>query len=85
MNQAIFKKFLLVVLILAAIVSVYQGYSNAQKIDGSDDFQWSPGVLFLEGINPYAHQLDGNVDGRIILSQRPNYAHGLYILLTPLA
>ena len=85
MNQAIFKKFLLVVLILAAIVSVYQGYSNAQKIDGSDDFQWSPAVLFLEGINPYAHQLDGNADGRIILSQRPNYAHGLYILLTPLA
>ena len=85
MNQAIFKKFLLVVLILAAIVSVYQGYSNAQKIDGSDDFQWSPAVLFLEGINPYAHQLDGNVDGRIILSQRPNYAHGLYVLLSPLA
>ena len=85
MNQAIFKKILLIVLILAAIVSVCQGYSNAQKIDGSDDFQWSPAVLFLEGINPYVHQLDGNADGRIILSQRPNYAHGLYILLTPLA
>jgi hypothetical protein len=70
---------------MAAVVSIYQGYSNAQKIDGSDDFQWSPAVLFLEGINPYAHQLDGNADGRIILSQRPNYAHGLYILLTPLA
>ena len=85
MNHAIFKKILLIVLILAAIVSVCQGYSNAQKIDGSDDFQWSPAVLFLEGVNPYAHQLDGNADGRIILSQRPNYAHGLYILLTPLA
>lgn len=85
MNQAILKKFLLVVLLLAAIASIYQGYSNAQKIDGSDDFQWSPAVLFLEGINPYAHQLDGNTDERIILSQRPNYAHGLYVLLTPLA
>jgi hypothetical protein len=85
MNQAILKKFLLIVLLLAAIVSIYQGYFNAQKIDGSDDFQWSPAVLFLEGINPYAHQLEGNTDGRIILSQRPNYAHGLYVLLTPLA
>lgn len=85
MKQAILKKFLLIALLLAAIVSIYQGYSNAQKIDGSDDFQWSPAVLFLEGINPYTHQLDGNADGRIILSQRPNYAHGLYVLLTPLA
>ena len=85
MNQASLKKFLLIALLLAAIISIYQGYSNAQKIDGSDDFQWSPAVLFLEGINPYAHQLDGNADGRIILSQRPNYAHGLYVLLTPLA
>ena len=85
MNQAILKKILLIALLLAAAVSIYQGYSNAQKIDGSDDFQWSPTALFLEGINPYVHQLDGNADGRIILSQRPNYAHGLYILLTPLA
>lgn len=85
MNQPIFKKFLLIALLLAAIVSIYQGYSNAQKIDGSDDFQWSPAVLFLEGTNPYVHQLEGNADGRIILSQRPNYAHGLYVLLSPLA
>jgi Glycosyltransferase family 87 len=85
MNQALLKKFLLIALLLAAIVSIYQGYANAQKIDGSDDFQWSPAALFLEGINPYTHQLDGNADGRIILSQRPNYAHGLYVLLTPLA
>lgn len=85
MNQAFLKKFLLIVLLLAAMVSIFQGFSNAQKMDGSDDFQWSPAVLFLEGINPYAHQLDGNTDGRIILSQRPNYAHGLYVLLTPLA
>jgi hypothetical protein len=47
MNQAILKKFLLIVLILAAMVSIYQGFSNAQKIDGSDDFQWGPAVLFL--------------------------------------
>lgn len=85
MNQANLKKFLLIALLLAAIASIYQGYSNAQKIDGSDDFQWSPAVLLLEGINPYTHQLDGNTDGRIILSQRPNYAHGLYVLLSPLA
>jgi hypothetical protein len=85
MNQPIFKKFLLIGLLLAAVVSIYQGYSNAQKIDGSDDFQWSPAVLFLEGTNPYVHQLDGNTDGRIILSQRPNYAHGLYVLLSSLA
>jgi hypothetical protein len=58
MNQPIFKKFLLIGLLLAAVVSIYQGYSNAQKIDGSDDFQWSPAVLYLEGTNPYVHQLD---------------------------
>lgn len=85
MNHAILKKFVLIALLLAAIVSIFQGYSNAQKIDGSDDFQWSPAALFLEGTNPYTHQLNGNTDGRIILSQRPNYAHGLYILLSPLA
>ncbi len=85
MNQAAFKKFLLIALLLAAIVSIYQGYSNAQKVDGSDDYQWSPSVLFIEGVNPYAYQIQGNIEGRIILSQRPNYAHGLYVLFVPLA
>jgi len=70
-------------LLLAAIVSAAQGLRNAQQF--SQDFQWSPSVLFIEGTNPYAYYLSGNADGRIILSQEPNYAHGLYVLFAPLA
>ena len=39
----------------------------------------------MDGGNPYQHYLSGNTDGKIILSQAPNYAHGLYVLLLPLA
>ena len=51
----------------------------------SQDFQWSPTVLLSEGRDPYAWYLAGNADGRIILSQEPNYLHLLYVLLLPFA
>jgi hypothetical protein len=70
-------------LLFAAIVSVGQGVRNAQRF--SQDFQWSPTVLFVEGTNPYVDFLSGNPNGRIILNQEPNYAHGLYVALAPLA
>src|SRR6478735_5359932 len=77
------RRISFVILLVAALVSVGQGLRNAQK--DSQDFQWSPSVLFLEGENPYEHYLSGNADQRIILSQEPNYAHGLYIVLAPFA
>ena len=40
-------------------------------------------MLFIEGTNPYAHHLNGNHDGRLVLSQWPNYGHLLYFLLIP--
>jgi len=51
----------------------------------SQDFQWSPAVLLSEGRDAYAWWLDGNADGRIIMSQEPNYLHLIYVLLLPFA
>jgi hypothetical protein len=75
------SKIIFVFLALAATVSVVQGFSNALQY--SIDFQWSPSVLFWEGINPYAYHLSGNEGDRIILAQSPNYAHLTYILFFP--
>jgi hypothetical protein len=51
----------------------------------SQDFQWSPTVLLAQGADPYAIYLAGDRDGRILMSQRPNYPHLLYVLLLPFA
>ena len=64
-----------------AAYCLVQGYFDA--LVGSQDFQWSPTVLLLEGKNPYAWYLEGNADGRIILSQQPNYLQLLYVVLFP--
>jgi hypothetical protein len=71
------------VLTTAAVVSV--GAAWGHVLDLGQDLQWSPTVLFVEGINPYAHYLAGNPDGRLILEQFPNYAHAVYVLMAPLA
>ena len=78
----VLHKILLVLLCVAALVSVFQGWQNAQIY--SNDFQWSPAVLFSEGINPYRYYLEGNFDKRIFGSQAPNYAHATYVILSPL-
>jgi len=62
---------------------MYVAYGQSQR--GSNDFQWSPTVLLKEGINPYEYYLKNKYTGRIILSQAPNYFHGLYILYYPFA
>ena len=67
------KIALLLLLALVATISTLQGFNNA--LQGSQDFQWSPSVLFWEGVNPYTYYLNGNENNRIILSQAPNYAH----------
>jgi hypothetical protein len=51
----------------------------------SQDFQWSPAVLLSEGRDAFAWYLDGNADGRILMSQEPNYLHLIYVLLLPFA
>ena len=75
------QKIFFIILGLAAIVSIVQGFGNA--LTYSRDFQWSPTVLFWEGINPYVYYLAGNEGNRIILSQAPNYAHLTYLILYP--
>ena len=60
-----------------AVYCLVQGFLDA--LVGSQDFQWSPTVLLTQGKNPYAWYLSGNADGRIILSQQPNYLHLLYL------
>jgi len=81
----VFKKWqkitLLFLLAIAATVSTLQGINNALRY--SQDFQWSPSVLFWEGVNPYAYYMNGNENDRIILSQAPNYAHFTYLALLP--
>lgn len=77
------KAALLMLLLLAASLSIYQGFKNALKY--SQDFQWSPSVIFWQGEDPYLESLLGNKSGRIILSQAPNYFHHFYIMLWPLA
>src|SRR5262245_35046722 len=73
---------LLAALALLAVVSCVRGFQNA--LSYSQDFAWSPGRILLEGDNPYEEYLSGDAEGRLLLSQSPNYAHGLYVLMLPL-
>jgi len=70
----------LVVLVTLAAISVGQGIRNA--LLSSQDFQWSPTRAFIQQRDPYREYLNASPD--IILSQVPNYLHGLYLALTPL-
>lgn len=73
-------KIALFILTILALVSIGQGIANALRY--SQDFQWSPTVLFWKNINPYQYYLDGNV-ADLMLSQFPNYSHLLYVILWP--
>jgi hypothetical protein len=68
-------------LLAAAIVSCAAGVRNAWH--GSQDFQYSPARILLDHADPYWIWLNGNPDGKIWLSQQPNYAHLLYVVLLP--
>ena len=78
-----FRSALLVLIGLLAAKGLVEGGFYAVLY--SQDFQWSPAVLLSEGQDPYGWYLRGNADHRIILSQEPNYLHGLYLLLLPFA
>ena len=66
-----------------ALISIVQGFRNAVRF--STDFQWSPTVLLSAGVNPYQVALEGNPEGKILLSQFPPYLHLLYMVMLPLA
>lgn len=74
-------RLLIVLLWLAGIVSLSIGVKNAYY--GSQDFQWSPTKLFVEGKNPYKTVLSGDDKKEIILSQFPNYLSPLYVVIYP--
>lgn len=65
----------------AALLSCGAGLRNA--LSHSQDFQWSPARLLLTGTDPFAVWLSGDAGSQIILTQTPNYAHLLYLLLLP--
>jgi hypothetical protein len=63
-------------------VSVLAGLQNSFR--HSQDLQWSGTRLLLHHVNPWLQSLAGNPGGSLILSQGPNYAHFLYLLMSPL-
>ncbi|MFZ0743915.1 MAG: glycosyltransferase 87 family protein [Terracidiphilus sp.] len=67
---------------VATATSVMTGLLNSVRY--SQDFQWSPTRLLLHHIDPWREALAGNPSGSLILSQGPNYAHFLYLLMAPL-
>jgi hypothetical protein len=75
--------FILLILSILSVFSLVKGIENALSENGSQDFQWSPTILFLEKINPYEYFLSGNIDKKIILWQFPVYSHLTYILFIP--
>jgi hypothetical protein len=75
------KRGLLALLVVAAVASTARGIWNASQV--SKDFQWSPTVLLLDGENPYEVYLNGDPDSALIKAQTPNYAHAMYLMLTP--
>lgn len=76
-------RLLLVLLAVLAVVSVGVGMQRAEL--HSQDFQWSPARILLEGDNPYRVFLDGDPESRLLLAQHPNYAQLMFVLLLPLA
>ena len=81
-NQVIGMRLLWAAGWAAAATSVLAGLANSVR--RSQDFQWSPTRLLLHHIDPWREALAGNPSGGLILSQGPNYAHFLYLLLAPL-
>ncbi len=79
------KKFLIIFFSIVSLISIYKGFSNAQKI--SFDFHYTPTQLVSQGVNHYQYILDNKHDGslndKIKYAQNGNYAQGLFILLLP--
>ncbi len=81
-GRFIFNCILWFVAWVATAVSVIAGWQNSFR--HSQDFQWSGTRLLLHHVDPWLQSLAGNPDGSLILSQGPNYAHFLYLLMAPL-
>jgi len=74
----------LAALIVAAAGSVSQGFHNALKPEGSQDFQWSGAHMLAQHVNPWADYLAGDPAHHIVKMQIPNYLPLLYVLLWPI-
>jgi hypothetical protein len=75
---------LLMVLGCAALLSLGAGVRRALQSGGSQDFQYSPSRVLLDGKNPYTAWLNGEKD-RFLLTQHPNYLPNMLYLLSPFA
>lgn len=62
-----------------AVISLVRGIATAVR--QSQDLQWSGARIYASGRSPYEVYLNGDIDGEFALSQLPNYAHHLYVLL----
>lgn len=82
MTVTVWTRLLLGCVTIVAAIFTAKGVSNALGAGGSQDFQWSPTGLFVDGENPYLAWLSGS--DAIILAQAPNYTPGIYISLVPL-
>ncbi len=81
--------YLALVFLVLGAVSGAQGFVNAVKPAGSQDFQWSPSRYLLRHENPYqlylAHRAGELKDNPFPLSQVPNYPASALVFLWPLA
>jgi hypothetical protein len=79
----------LVILGLMAAVSLGKGVGNALRPDRSDDFQWYPARVVLEGRDPYREFLADPSRPRVISATEnnglPNYPVTGYVFLAPFA
>jgi hypothetical protein len=80
----IFNFYARILIIFLSIISLCYGLYVANTL-GSIDFQYSPTTLFRDKINPYDYFLYSPTKEKIILSQKPVYAHLLYIFFYPFA
>ncbi len=74
-----YKKTLLILFILS-FISLVQ--SSLKALKNSCDLQWFPSKLLSEGINHYKYFIEG---GEPFMCQLGEYAHGLQVILLPLA
>lgn len=80
------KYVVLVLLTVAACISLSQGLNNAiLRQTGSQDNQWGPSRALLEHTDPYRAYLDSNGKSPFILCQAPNYPASGLVFLWPYA
>ena len=77
-----YNKFIFLILIILAILSVFYALIIANTI-GSMDFPYSPTKLFVDKVNPYEYFLYSEDKEKIIGVQYPVYAHATFILFSP--